>query len=428
MQKLYPPAILLLPIVLLACCHAVAAGQGELPPGMHRISGKYVDVITDMPLDDALRELPKVFDAAVPHWCAAFDVDIDRVSQWRAQAYVMRSRERFLRTGLLPDNLPQFPYGFQWGNNLWISEQVTDYYHRHLLIHEGTHWFMSRHFGNNGPPWLMEGLAEWYGTHRWDGESLAVGVVPSSKNEVPGWGRISVIQQQLSDGIAPPLETILRYGSTAHRDAEAYAWSWAAVLFLKHHPDSREVFKDLLEQPMRPDQTMTRWFFRRIKTRWPRLRAEWNATITDLEYGFDVAKPMAKLSVSPLALATEQEIAISAQQTWQATGIKVEAGQRLSIRASGEFVVGKTTKPWRCLPDGVTIEYYRGQPLGSLMLTVMSPLEKEPDAANLIDMVKVGSQLDWKATSSGEVFFRVNERSSGLADNSGSLQVRVEPK
>lgn len=428
MQKLYPHPIVHTIVLLIAFYCDVAIGQEELPPGMQKVSGKYVDVITDMPLDDSLRELPKVFDAAVPYWCAAFDVDIAKVAKWRARAFVMRSRERFLRTGLLPDTLPQFPYGFQWGNDLWISEQATDYYHRHLLIHEGTHWFMSRHFGHNGPPWLMEGLAEWYGTHRWDGEALVVGVVPSSKNEVPGWGRISVIQQQLADGIAPPLETILRYGSTAHRDAEAYAWSWAAVLFLKHHPDSRDVFAELLEQPMRPDQTMTRWFFRRIRTRWPRLRAAWNATLTDLEYGFELTQPMVKLSVSPRPIATAKDVEVSAQRTWQATGIRVESGQRLAIQASGEFVVGKTTKPWRCLPSGVTIEYYRGQPLGSLTLTVMAPLPKEPDAASLLEMVKVGSQLDWKATRTGELFFRVNEQSSGLADNAGSLQVQITPQ
>ncbi len=70
------------------------------------------------------------------------------------------------------------------------------------------------------------------------------------------WGRISLIQQQLADGVAPSLEEILRYDDKAHQNVvEAYAWSWAAVIFLKNHPDTSKVFDELLEQKMTSDQT-----------------------------------------------------------------------------------------------------------------------------------------------------------------------------
>ncbi|GAB5402111.1 MAG: hypothetical protein Aurels2KO_03420 [Aureliella sp.] len=392
---------------------------------MQLVSGKYVDIVTDMPMDDTIRSLPAVFDAAVPIWCKAFGVELDEVSDWHARAYIMRARERFVRSGLLPNHLPQFPYGFQWGNELWVAEQATAYYHRHLLLHEGTHWFMSRHFGNNGPPWLMEGLAEWYGTHRWDGENLSVGVVPATKQEVPGWGRITVIQQQLADGIAPSLETILRYGGTAHQDAEAYAWSWAAILFLKHHPDSRQAFHELFSQPMRPDQSMTRWYFRRLRTRWPRIRAAWNAVLSDLEYGFDPTQSMVQLSVSPKPIPAVANVQVDAAQTWQATGYRVEPGDAFSIRALGEFVLGETSKPWKSFADGVTIEYYRGNPLGQLTLAVMSPITREPDAANATEITSIGSSTDWTAKAAGEIFLRVNERVGGIKDNRGHLNVEI---
>ncbi len=409
-----------------ACCFSVATCVGDdLPAGMQRVSGKYVDIVTDMPVDDTIRELPAVFDAAVPMWCKAFGVRLEDVSDWHAQAHIMRARERFVRSGLLPSSLPQFPYGFQWGNDLWVAEQATPYYHRHLLLHEGTHWFMSRHFGNNGPPWLMEGLAEWYGTHRWDGEKLELGIVPATKEEVPGWGRITVIQQQLADGIAPSLETILRYGSTAHQDAEAYAWSWAAILFLKHHPDSRDAFQELFDQPMRPDQSMTRWYFRRLKTRWPRIRAAWNAVLSDLEYGFDVTRPMVQLSVSPKLIPEKTQLKIDAAQTWQATGYRVKTGDKFSIAARGEFVLGESKRPWRSYADGVTIEYYRGNPLGQLTLSVMSPIAREPEAVEITRITSIGANSSWTAKASGEVFLRVNERVGGLSDNRGHLDVEI---
>src|SRR5690606_18172849 len=99
--------------------------------------------------------------------------------------------------------------------------------------------------------WLAEGMAEWLGTHRWDGQHLEMGIVPASSDEVPYWGRTNLIDQQLSQGTAPSLETVLRYGNSAHQQQEAYVWSWAAVMFLKNHPQTAGVFEKLLQQPWR---------------------------------------------------------------------------------------------------------------------------------------------------------------------------------
>ncbi len=210
----------------------------QLPEGFQRIEGKYIDVITDLPIDDEIRSLPVVFDAAMPLWCEEFDMRIEEVKDWHVEAFIMLRRDEFKRAGFIPKILPEFPYGFQYQNQVWVMEQPSAYYRRHLLLHEGTHWFMNRKYSQHGPPWLMEGTAEWLATHRWDGQTLTLGIIPKTKNEVEYWGRISLIQQQLSDGVAPSLEEILRYSDTAHQNVEAYAWSWAAVIFLKNHPDT----------------------------------------------------------------------------------------------------------------------------------------------------------------------------------------------
>lgn len=407
-------------------CATVTSAQDDLPPQFKTLDGRYVRIVTDMPLDDDLRQLPALFDAAVPQWCREFGVGPAKVKDWKVTAYMMRARERFVQAGLLPTHLPQFPYGFQWGDEVWVSEQPTSYYHRHLLLHEGTHWFMSKYFGNNGPPWLMEGLAEWYGTHRWlpDSGELQMGVIPKTNLEVPGWGRITLIQRQLEDGIAPSLELILRYGSKAHQDAEAYAWSWAAVVFLKHHPDSRDVFERLLKQPMRPDMSMTRWLFQRLKQRWPRLRAQWQATLSDLEYGFDLKRRMVELSRSAAPNDTVK-LKVAANATWQPTGIYVQRGDRAKISANGRCIVGRSRRDWESGPEGVTIEYYRGRPLGQLVLTTLEPLVKEPDYSVAPVLRAVGRKLDWIATSPGEIMLRINERIGGLDDNSGHLDVSI---
>ena len=52
-----------------------------LPDGFSRVSGKYVDLITDMPVNQDLQEIPVVFDLAIPKWCEMFSMNVDEVQE-----------------------------------------------------------------------------------------------------------------------------------------------------------------------------------------------------------------------------------------------------------------------------------------------------------------------------------------------------------
>ncbi|WP_145075450.1 hypothetical protein [Aureliella helgolandensis] len=403
------------------------------------MSGRYVDVITDMELTDSLRELPRVLDAAVPIWCSEFGISESTVADWHLEAFIMKSRERFEAARLIPNDIPHFPHGFQWGNQIWVTEQATEYYRRHLFLHEGTHWFMNRKYRENGPPWLMEGLAEWYGTHTWDGTELRMGIIPASKLQVPGWGRISLIQEQMQGGIAPSLETIMRYDTRAHSQAEAYAWSWAAIVLFKHHPEVKRTFDLLLKQQMQPDATLTRWFFRRVGARrWAALRQSWNAMLTEVAYGFAPSVDLLVFSQDPISLNTSaQALTIDSTLGWQGSGLLVSAGTRVQLSATGECIIrgmptGATDpesisvhKPWICQPQGVTLEYHHGQPLGQLQMTTAAPLPTEPDFAEPLTAIPIGRGGTFVLPIDGELFFRVNESSGARTDNSGKFDIRI---
>lgn len=397
-----------------------------LPDGFRVVTGKHIELITDMPLDDSIRELTRVFDAAVPLWCEVFEVEPAAVESWRVKAYLMLDRPRFVAHKLLPAQLPNFPYGFQVGDRLWVSEQPSAYYRRHLLLHEGTHWFMHRKYGSSGPPWLMEGLAELLGTHHWDGQRLTMGIIPQTKHEVPYWGRVSLIRQQLADGVAPSLESVLRYGPTAHQQVEAYAWSWAAVLFLKNHPDTAEVFQRLLKQPMAEDQSLNRWLFRRLSTQWPRVRYHWNAFLSDLDYGFEPRHGLLAISQQPVRLTAQHRFDLAADRSWQASGVYLRQGERFRVAATGEFVLRDTPRPWPSQPEGVTLEYHQGSPLGKLLMTLAAPITEEPDSALPITVEAVGLGGEYKAVQTGELHFRVNEAQGQLGDNTGTIEVTIE--
>ena len=119
--------------------------------GIRKIVGKHVTLFTDLPAGE-VDELPKVFDAAVPLWCEYFGIKLGDVAAWKTAGFVMRDKERFVGTGLYLDSLPPFPNGYSTGAQLWIYDQPSAYYRRHLLLHEGTHLFMYRWLGGAGPP------------------------------------------------------------------------------------------------------------------------------------------------------------------------------------------------------------------------------------------------------------------------------------
>lgn len=415
---------------LLGPPHSIA--QSGPADGFQRVSGEHIDVVTDLPLDDSVRELKDIFDAAMPHWCRVFRVDPAEADSWRATAYIMVARERFAKAGLLSEKLPPFPHGYQMGNELWVVEQASLYYRRHLLLHEGTHWFMARKFGSSGPPWMMEGLAEWLATHRWHDGQLQMGIIPRARNDFPLWGRISLIQQQTADGLAPSLETILRYDNRAHQSAEAYAWSWAAVIFMIHNPSTKATFEKIFDGKaasgkLRDDDSSTRQILRSIQNRLPLVRAEWSAMLTGLDYGFEPSRELVSLDHRSQGLDKSVTVTVDASKGWQTTGLKVVQGQTIKITAKGRYVIGTEGKPWICEPAGVTLRYHQGQPLGKLIMAIAAPMDKKPEFSETLPIVPIGSETTITASSAGHLLLRINETGADLDDNSGTFSVTLSP-
>ena len=411
--------------ILFVLCEQ-AYSQPPNSDGFTRLKGKHIQIVTDLPLDDNLQQLPEIFDQAIPGWCEFFEIDLESTQKWQTTLYLMLDRQRFKTAGLLPDSLPNFPHGWQQGDELWVVEQPSAYYRTHLMLHEGTHWFMFRKYGFYDTPWLTEGIAEILGTHRWSNQKLTLGVIPATRDDVPFWGRIKVIREQAADGLAPSMEEIWRYSNTAHQSVDAYAWSWAMTLFLKHHPDTAKIFSALLRQPAMNSREVDRWFRGRLSNRMPHLRAAWRAFITDLDYGFSTSINLARLSEQPKPLDNPIQLNILANQGWQASGVSVHQDSVVQIDARGEFTIANDPKPWRSTADGVTLEYYRGQPLGKLLLMVLNP-QSQDLPTELTEVVAVGQQLQWRSKGSGELFFRVNEPTGQLSDNEGSITVQLGP-
>jgi hypothetical protein len=168
--------------------------------GITRAEGRYLTLYHDLEDPAVGQELTAAFDAAVPQWLAYFELPEEKIVGWKLVGCVMRQKERFVGSGLYPVDLPDFPNGFSRGSQFWLYEQPTAYYRRHLLLHEGTHAFMVRWLEGAGPPWYMEGMAELFGTHRWQDGKLQLLYTPKHRDEAPDWGRVRIIKDDFAAG------------------------------------------------------------------------------------------------------------------------------------------------------------------------------------------------------------------------------------
>ncbi|WP_145058088.1 hypothetical protein [Lignipirellula cremea] len=395
--------------------------------GIRKISGKHLDLYTDLPASPAIDELTTVFDLAVPKWCAYFDVPAEKAADFRMSGFLMGDANNFRAAGLLPGSLPNFPNGFQQGWEFWVREQEDDYYRRHLLLHEGTHGFMNLMLGGAGPPWYSEGMAELFGTHRWENGQLTMQYNPPDKTETPGWGRVKIIRDETAQQRALSLLDVMRYDSRAHLRVEPYAWCWAACYFLEHYPPTRQAFVDLRAQAADRQGDFTSAFYEKLKPQWPEIDEQWRIYTQGIEYGYDLERALIQHQTGPAreAGAQPQEAVIQADRGWQSTGIMLASNGRYLIESTGSFQIAREPA-WKCEPNGVTIHYYEGQPLGIMMGAIrMDEAALAGGPTTLLNSVPLGSSFLLTVQQGGVLYLKINESPASLADNAGQIQVRV---
>ena len=394
--------------------------------GIRRIEGRYLTLYTDFPPDRSTNALPAVFDQAVEQWQRYFGVAPSKVAKWHWTGFLIHDRELFRRVGLLPGNLPPFQHAFCLNTDFWVYEKPSEYFNRHQVLHEGTHCFMNAMFGACGPPWFMEGTAELLATHRVsdDRAKVKLNQVPRDRDQTPLWGRIKLVKDAVAAGRGRSLKRVLNYRFDAYLETEPYAWSWAAALFLDRHPKYGPTFRQLHRYVLTGD--LTRRFMEKVGDDWPALERQWNVFLDDLDYGCDVKAMLIDPTPGRPLDGGRVKVDVSARRGWQNSGLRVEQGKTYRLKAEGRYQIGDKPKIWWCEPNGVTIRYYRGRPLGMLLAMVLpddAPIGKVPTMPEPIE-VGLGTTLVPKKT--GTLYFRINESPADWNDNAGELSVEIQ--
>ncbi|MDX1947915.1 MAG: hypothetical protein SFU86_21125 [Pirellulaceae bacterium] len=394
--------------------------------GIRKVSGKHLTLYTDIPPGE-VDELPAVFDAAVPLWCEYFGVDPAKVADWRIVGYAILAKERFKNAGLIPENLPGFPAGYSQGSQFWLYDQPSGYYRRHLTLHEGTHCLMNRWLGGAGPPWYMEGLAELLGTHEWAGGKLNLAIMPRTKEEVPYWGRVKIIKDEAAADRGLMLNEIMRYDAHAHLRNEPYGWCWGATAFLDAHPATQAAFRDLKRETKDRTIDFSKRFYDRLKPQWQNISEDWQLFVLHCDYGYDFARSATVRKLAEPLPAAGAVATISADRGWQSTGWKLEAGKTYVLTATGRYQVAAGPPAWPCEAGGITLRYHEHRPLG-MLLAAVADLEMPVVITPLNQPQPIGLSGEITPAATGTLYLSINEASSGLADNSGSLTVEIRGK
>ncbi|MEM9588162.1 MAG: hypothetical protein AAGA03_12845 [Planctomycetota bacterium] len=407
---------------------AQPVAQAQLP-----VEGKWIRLQHQSLTDDEAKTLVASFDAAVPQWLEYWDIDQQSIQDWKIQAWVIDDVATARRRGIVPVDLPEFRYGYASGKRIWVVRQPSEYYTRHLLLHEGVHALMFRSFGGAGPSWFMEGTAELLSLHQGQEESTRVNRLPRDADDTPYWGRLTMLSDRRQTDQSPSLAGVMRLPQVLRGDVESFGWSWAAVLLLDTYPAYHLALDNAAKRGREAASVFNRRLYEDLRQEWPIVQARWALLCDRLDYGFDPGREQVQLSTQDPRWNGQQISAeVVADRGWQSCGVWFPAGATLRLQASGDCVLADTTRPWRSEPQGITIHYHKGRPLGELLACVL-PLRSDKSAAmrQPIRAIPVGRKANVSVPENSWLLMCINDPVGQLDDNSGSYQVkmsRFEPR
>lgn len=420
-------AIALLALVHLFVPEGSAQEIRKTKEGFNELVAPNMKLITDLEIDDELLQWPVYLEQATGQWRQVFAPAPAKLNGLAPVVYLVGDRRRWEQSGLL-SQVPRLEDGFQLGDQLYVVEQSSVYYRRLLFLHEATHWIMYRWQGGAGSPWLMEGMADLFGTHRFDKDRLVMGYYPGSPEEVPGWGRLRLIKETLEQKSAPKLSEIVAFPDMRQQRMERYSWSWAACTFLMRHPELSADFQAIYRGNLDYGMTSSQRFFQAMESQWGGVSLRWRCFVDELGYGMDVPRSSLLLSGINLSETASKQLlsSVAADRGWQAVYGPVPPGTKLQVQASGRFVVKRLESGmnWESEAAGVSVEYYRGLPLGCLM-GVWAETETEQPSEPWTP-IRIGKEASLESPSRPALLLlRINEPAAGLVDNQGSLDIAI---
>lgn len=390
--------------------------------GIRHFVGRSVRIFSDLSPDE-VSALPPYADQCWEYLQQTFgplNADAPMLSQSPVIAYLMRDQQTFEGCGLIPPHVPAHHSGWHLDRVVWVQHQASPYYRRHLLFHELSHAYWNTRRVGPRPDWLEEGLAEVTATHRLESKGITFGVVPRSRDEFEEWGRLFLIRTDVQRGTVPTIDQMRQWRSKDYTQVRSYAWCWGLVYELLHHPQTGQTLLETLRTWPREssgEAKLTAILNDRFVT-------EWGVQATDMDYGWDAIQTAVTIpQPSPPPLLKTSQVNVQADRGWQPTEVTCPAGRPVELKATGQVTLARTTRPWISEPDGISLRYERGWPIGMLLGRWLT----RDTGGKLVfgPVFPIGSRREVTPEQVGVLYLRINDAWGDLANNSGDYRVTL---
>ena len=274
---------------------------------------------------------------------------------------------------------------------------------RHTPQHEAVHAYCGQTFGETGPVWYSEGMAE-MGAFWKKGETAV-----NCHEE---------IVRYLRRAEPKSLNAIVNGEEFTGDSWQNYAWRWALCHLLANNPNYADRFRPLglgllTGQPVSFEQV-----YGSMATE---ICFEYLFFLKHFDVGYraDLCAWDWKKKFKPLRTGTITA-AVAANRGWQPSGIEVASGDQLEFNAEGT---------WKLTKDGKAVSADGDSGRGKLVAMVMKTFALD-GSLKLEDYlsapIELGSHGTLTAPQDGQLYLRCDDAWNELADNSGSIKVKLK--
>ncbi len=187
-----------------------------------------------------------------------------------------------------------------------------------VVQHEAVHAYCQQTFGDTGPTWYAEGLAEM--GHYWKKDQLKIEIDP-------------VVINYLKNSPPKKMLDIVAAGQITGDSWQAYAWRWALCYLLCNNPNYADQFKTLgialmSQQPGFSFETV----YGPVA---PQISFEYDLFVQQLDNGYrpDLCAWQWNRKFQYLPSQGYITVKVAARYGWQATGVKLNSGQSFDYAA-----------------------------------------------------------------------------------------------
>ena len=263
-----------------------------------------------------------------------------------------------------------------------------------IVQHEAVHAYSYYAFGHCGPPWYAEGMAE-MGSYWIEGDTTVT---------APRY-----VTEYLRRSKPRTVKEITKGKTGTVGSWQNYCWRWALCHLLATNKNYSKKFRPLgLGMLTKKKGSFSATYGKQSRE----LEFEYSFFLKHVQPGFDVERCSWDWDARFRKLKSAKPVRfdIRADQGWQASGVRLEPGQKYKLTADGKWQLTQDDEPVSANGTGNS---------GQLVGVVMTKMK-------LGEPFVIGEKSEYLSRVAGDLYLRCGDAWNSLADNTGEISVSVE--